>query len=269
LLIVFLVIWNIPYFQSNYFLSGKQEIPFWSYFLMIHNFFMANYETLGNDTLSITWSIGIEEQFYLLFPFLIYFLDKKWIPWLLGTLVFVAIGFRSLFDHWIPRYVLLPARMDGLAIGFLIGYLNQTGLLDKHRKQILTASMFIFPVILVTCAFLYWKYGDLGVGKHTLFAIVFGIMIIYALKLSRSWYGSLLRNKALMWIGTISYSLYLFHYLMLVLVFHFAGYTGTGIFGIKEVILVIVAFISSLIISWLIYRLLEQPMVKIGKRFTY
>lgn len=269
LLIVFLTMWNLPYFASNYFLSGKQEIPFWSYFLMVHNFFMAKYETLGNDALSVTWSIGIEEQFYLLFPFIVYFFPRKWIPWILVTLIFGAFGFRSLFDHWIPRYVLLPSRMDGLAIGFLIGYLSQTGALVTYRKLILKASRLVIILILAICTLSYWKYNDLGIAKHTLFAIGFGILVIYALMLPKTWLGSFLRSKALVWIGAISYSLYLFHYLIMVVVFHIAGYTGVGIFGIKEIILTIIAFSTSLIVSWLIYRWLEQPMVKIGKRFKY
>lgn len=269
LLIVFVAIWNLPYFASNYFLAGQQEIPLWSYFLMVHNFYMASFHSLGNDALSITWSIGIEEQFYIIFPFIVFFAKRSWLPWILGLLIVSAIGVRSLFEHWIPKYVLLPSRMDGLSIGFLIAYFNYTGALQTHKQKIISSLTIVLFCVLAACAYLYWRYTDLGSSKHTFFAIAFGILVVYALALPKTWFGAILRNRALVWVGTISYSLYLFHYMILGLVHHFTGQTGIGIADFQDVIFSIVAFALSLFISWTVFNLLEQPMVKIGKRFKY
>jgi peptidoglycan/LPS O-acetylase OafA/YrhL len=269
LLICFYIIWHLSWFAKNYFLTIHNDIPLWSYFAMVHNFYMAHFNSLGNDALSVTWSIGIEEQFYLIFPFLVFFVKDRWLPWLLGALIILSILVRAQFDHWIPRYVLLPARLDGLAMGFLIAYFNYHGHLSAYKDKL----MKWLPVVLVTdiliCGFFYWKYDDLGVVKHTLFSIVFSILIIIALIKPDGWYGSVLRNKALVWIGTISYSLYLFHYLILGIAHHINGQMNIGIHNPKDILISILAFICSILLSWAIYKKLEQPMVKLGKRFSY
>ena len=269
LLIIFTVIWNMPYFERNYFFAEHGSIPLWSYFLMVHNIFMAHYDSLGNRGLSISWSIGIEEQFYLFFPFLVYYLKKKWLPLLLICLILGASLIRSLFTTWVPQYVLLPSRMDGLSLGFLIAYAYSEGLLIKH-KVILGKVLGIFlAILLFACAFIYWKYDDLGVMKFTLFGLIFSIFLVFALIFPNTWYGSLLRNKILMWVGTISYSLYLFHYAILGLAYHFNGKNGIGIHSSNDIAITVLAFAVALGFSWGIYKLLEQPMVQFGKGWKY
>ena len=76
-LLLFFVLSSSPYFSTNYFLTGNNVIPGWSYFLMANNLYMAYLKNLGNDSLSVTWSIGVEEQFYLIFPLVIYFVGNK------------------------------------------------------------------------------------------------------------------------------------------------------------------------------------------------
>ena len=79
-----------------------------------------------------------------------------------------------------------------------------------------------------------------------------------------------LRNKALVAIGTISYSLYLFHYLILGICHHIGGNKeGIGIYSVPDLIVSLVALVISFLLAWSIYMFLEAPMVKIGKRFKY
>ena len=72
-----------------------------------------------------------------------------------------------------------------------------------------------------------------------------------------------------MWIGTISYSLYLFHFLILGLAYHICGKNGIGIHSRVDILITICAFAGALGISYLVYKALEQPMVKWGKRSKY
>ncbi len=269
LLLVFVIIWSIPYFNRNYFLAEHEIIPTWSYFLMVHNFFMSHYDSFGNRALSVTWSIAIEEQFYILFPFIVYFLKRKWLPFALITFIISAIIVRSLFSSWIPQYVLLPSRMDGLALGLLIAYANTTSIIDMYRSILVKTLWPLLVIIIVACAFLYWRYNDLGLVKFTLFGLGFSIFLVFALIYKNSWFGILLRNKILMWIGTISYSLYLFHFLILGLAYHICGKNGIGIHSRVDILITICAFAGALGISYLVYKALEQPMVKLGKRSKY
>ena len=81
LLIIYIVINFFEVFKNDYNLTGNNVIPIWSYFLMVHNFFMAHINNLGNESIVITWSIGIEEQFYLLIPFVLYKMNSRFLPW--------------------------------------------------------------------------------------------------------------------------------------------------------------------------------------------
>ena len=269
LLVICGVMFNMDYFKGNYFFSDPGNIPLWSYFLMIHNFFMAHYDSLGNRALSITWSIGIEEQFYLIFPFLVYYLKNRWLPILLTVLVFGAIITRSMFHTWVPQYVLLPSRMDGLSLGFLVAYAYSGNYLFIHKIKLAKLLGILLTAVVITSAILLWRFHDLGVGKHTLFAVAFSILLIFSLIFNNSLYCRLLRNKLLGWIGVISYSLYLFHYAILGLAYHVAGKNGIGIHTYSDIGISLLAFVISIGFSWLVYKLLEQPMVKIGKLRTY
>ena len=263
------IIWYFGLTAGNYFLTGNNDIPFWSYFLMLHNFFMAGHHSMGNDSLSITWSIGVEEQFYLIFPLLVYFIRDRWLPVLLISLIILANLIRAQFDHWIPRYVLLPARFDGLAMGFLVAWLHKRGYLQRHLRKLQSILPWTVASVVLICGYFYWKYSDLGVFKHTLFAIIFSSGLILALISPNSWYGSFLRNSVLVWVGTISYSLYLFHQLILGLTHHFILKNENQINSPIDIWVSILAFFLSLLCAWGVYKWLEQPMVLIGKRFKY
>ena len=120
------------------------------------------------------------------------------------------------------------------------------------------------------CIFMSAKYGDLGVVKNTLFAIIFSSMIIFGLTHKNSMYGFVLRTKMLVWIGTISYSLYLFHDILLGVCRRIAGGGDENwLETAKGGLVTIIALAVSIGFSWLIYQKLEKPFVRYGKRFNY
>ena len=270
LLLVFMLLRKLPVVAENHFMSGGGEIPIWSYFAMVHNIFMANLNSLGNDAISVTWSIGIEEQFYILFPIILYFLNPRYIPHFLVLVIIMANLIRIGFERWIPPYVLLPCRMDAIAMGVGVAWIDQkVGVREVAvRKAKLLFSLMIISVI--SCSYLYFKYKDIGFVRNTIFALVFSILLIWSLSDRSKLLGEFLRNRYLMWIGTISYSLYLFHYIILGL-FHeiFLNNQGVIIRNMKDVVLTISAFCLSIIFSWIIYKYIEAPCVRIGKKYEY
>lgn len=270
LLVIFLLVVSLPYFQSNYFLTGNNVIPAWSYFAMVHNLFMSQMSNLGNDAISVTWSIGIEEQFYLIFPFLLFWVRKKWLPYLLALMIISAPLFRLQFDHWIPPYVLLYCRMDALAFGILAAYYFDNGFIFRMSVKYKNILLLTLGLSLVTCLYLFLKYNDLGVFRNTLFSIIFFIAIVFALSDRESIFRTFLRNRPLMWIGTISYSLYLFHYFILGIFHHVAGRRdGIGMYNLTDMLVSAGALLFSFFFAWVVYQKLEAPMVAIGKKFTY
>ena len=269
LIFIFLLLLNIPYFSDSYFLTGNNVLPVWSYFAMTHNFYMAKLANLGNSAMSVTWSIGIEEQFYIVFPFIVYFLKDKWLLIVLILAIILTPVFRSMYANWIPPYVLLNCRMDAISFGALIAYFSYhfdlSGWVSRHINWLLL----IMLLDILVCAVLFYKFQDIGVIRNTLFGIFFSGCLILALTKKNNLYAAFLRNKLLGFVGTISYSLYLFHYMILGLFHYFLFGKDIGIYNGKDILITIAAFITSILFSWVIYMRLETPMVSIGKRLQY
>jgi len=188
LIAFFVIICFIPLFSSDYFLTGNNVIPVWAYLLMFHNVFIAHLQNFGNTSVSVTWSIGVEEQFYIIFPFLVYLIKEKWLPWLLISAIIIAPIVRMQYSNWVPAYVLLPCRMDSIAFGALIAYMNHFHSLSAFVKRFRITIMVVLILDIFTCIFLSAKYGDLGIFRNTLFAIVFSAMVIFALVYKNSIY---------------------------------------------------------------------------------
>jgi peptidoglycan/LPS O-acetylase OafA/YrhL len=267
LIALFVVVNAMPYFYPDYFLTGNKVIPVWAYLLMVHNFFISHLENMGNESISITWSIAIEEQFYIIFPFLVYFLRVKWLPWILAVAIITAPLIRMQFGNWLPAYVLLICRMDSIAFGAMIAFINHFySLSDMVKKRIVPIAIVLILNFLV-CAVLFLKYNDLGVLRNTLIDILFSAMLVFALVYKKSFYSKILSNKVLVWVGTISYSLYLFHNIILGILNHI--FSGQGLEYPHGIPITILALAVSLFCSWFIYKKLETPFVKIGKKFKY
>src|ERR1700687_5933565 len=100
-------------------------LPF--YYLFLQNFLTQVPGTLGWYWLAVTWSLAIEEQFYLVAPLLVRFLSTRSLVFTLGATVILAPVLRALMYSYESGilgskgyyYVLMPFRADALALGML------------------------------------------------------------------------------------------------------------------------------------------------------
>ena len=267
LLTWFLVVRSGMSLESN-FLNQVSAVPFWSYFLMVQNIIMAQQQDLGNPVLSLTWSIGIEEQFYVLFPFVVFLFKFRNLVALLVMAIVTANLSRLACTHWIPAYVAPHCRMDSLSFGALVACLEFRGYL-KSTRIVLGLSFVVSAItIFASC---YWFFcRDLGPLKHTIVAMIFACTAGIAVSDRCKTLNYFLTNRILGFFATISYSLYLTHFLVLGL-FHewIAGNHYIGIQSWFDVQISAAAFGTSVALSFMIYRSIELPFIKIGKRIPY
>jgi peptidoglycan/LPS O-acetylase OafA/YrhL len=80
-----------------------ERIPSYAYALFIQNFWMAKQNTLGAFGLAVTWSLAIEEQFYLTLPILIRFFATRTRLVLIGIGILAAPMLRILLFHYWPE----------------------------------------------------------------------------------------------------------------------------------------------------------------------
>lgn len=100
------------------------RIPWWTLFLLLQNLAMASAGAFSHGGLGVTWSLAIEEQFYLTLPLVIRRLTSRFLVYVLAAAIVAAFLFRAWLIHLGPHsafaaYVLTPSRADALAIGVL------------------------------------------------------------------------------------------------------------------------------------------------------
>ena len=193
-----------------------------SFFLFFDNWAMIKTNVPTENHLQHFWSLAVEEQFYIIWPLVIYFLaDKKNFLVFLFALILLIISVRSFVYLRYPGFVNYPhyfyntfCRMDGFIIG-AIAYFIQLKKIAKYFKY-----FFPFTILLLATGITIEGANFIGVFMSTvgysLVAIFYGALILFATKDgSQKSQAALLNTNWLTFIGKISYGLYIFHWLVL------------------------------------------------------
>ena len=107
--------------------GAYHEFAPWVYATFLTNFALAHTHTWDWLPLSVLWSLAIEEQFYLTAPWVVRVISPSRLPWLAAGLALGAWMARGILLLWFPSgnfaaHVLMPLRMDGLALGALVAW---------------------------------------------------------------------------------------------------------------------------------------------------
>lgn len=190
--------------SSLFFLSN-----FW--FWLTDNYFA---ETSSLKPLLHTWSLSIEEQFYIIFPPFLYFLYKKKIKnikILFITLIISSLLFANLGNIYFKNlnFYLLPSRIWELLIGAILAYYHVNE--KETEKKKLSNFLSIIGIILILLPFFLFNDQTPHPSMFTLFTIIGTAVIIFYNK-DFSLVKNILSTKIFVGFGLISYSLYLWHF---------------------------------------------------------
>lgn len=251
--------------------------PSWIYLAFGQNFLMAHTDSLSPKWLSPTWSLAVEEQFYLLLPLLIRLVPSRYLMRTLLALVVVAPLFRA----WlvlgsgygaVSAYVLLPARMDALLLGVIAAVLFRQ---PQFREQVRQSQRSIWIcVILLGAALLFFAMQGFGLGSVLMSVIGFSVIayfylgvLILTLCSKNATLSRVLTFKPLRFLGQVSFFVYLFHYPVLGIVHHvLRGRTPSFADGVLPTLL---ALGITLLAGWVSWHFLEKHLVGMGHRFSY
>jgi peptidoglycan/LPS O-acetylase OafA/YrhL len=160
-----------------------------------------------------SWSVAVEEQFYLFWPLLLPLLGRRGVPlFAVGLLVTSWLG-RALL---VSRFELLVTRGDGLALGCLLAWLLDGQ--GQPRRRMMARACIPFAAA-IGCSYVAWfltsfypSYAPFWASaQFTGFSLMFFALIGACVLYSGSFWLSPLRSSLLRWFGTVSYALYLFH----------------------------------------------------------
>jgi peptidoglycan/LPS O-acetylase OafA/YrhL len=215
----------------------------------------AGYFDEGTDRnpLLHLWSLGIEEQFYFVWPALLWLAWKRRdkLPHLLGALIAVSFALNVYLWRADPTadFYSPLARFWELAAGAALALLHfrKIDFLPKHRSAQSFAGL-----ALIGAALLGLDYHTTFPGPWALLPVAGAFLIISAG--AHAWPNrKILSRPEAVWIGLISYPLYMWHWPLL-------AYARVVAFSRPSIPVRVAAVVVSVLLAWLTYRFVERPI---------
>lgn len=231
---------NLYFYQTaNYFGPASSELP------LLH-----------------LWSLGVEEQFYLLFPLIalaLFRLKRSYAVWVYVGLLVGSLAVSQVMAGRNPpaAFYLLPFRAFELLIGCMIALPT----FPRMKNTIVAAVVCVIGLLFSGWSYHYLDQPTQFPGWRALPACIGAALVIWSGDKVTSFPAKILGNPIFAFVGRISYSLYLYHWPLLFFVSRLLANTATIGWSVLTL---------TFAISWLSYRFIETPLrrVKWSSLFT-
>lgn len=207
------------------------------------------------------WSLGVEEQFYLLWPLVLVAVYRRAdkLAVVLAMAVCAVASFwlgSALFDH-APSFVyyMLPSRAGELLLGALVAVLVNEQMLLRLPTRLMPAVAMVGLALLVASLFFLSEHHPFP-GWFAVPPTLGTALLLLAGQRGANLVTRLLAARPLVWVGLVSYSAYLWHWPLLA--FYRYGY------GDPSPLAGLSLFIATGALAWLSYRFVEQPARRAG-----
>ncbi len=241
ILAVTLFVSNIYFWvTSNYFATDSSLIPYFH-----------------------TWSLGVEEQYYIVFPLLLIAtqkLGKKWPLYLFCVIGLVSLGVAQWSAYHAPEagFYLLHTRIWELLIGFFAAiYLNRDfKAINKIYREILSS----LGLLCIVFSSIIFNEKTLFPGFSALIPTIGSLLIILFADSGSTIVGKFLSSRIMIGIGLISYSTYLWHQPLFAFARHLSS-SGTFISGADMISGPSMLFFTlmSFVLGFFSWKYIEKP----------
>jgi peptidoglycan/LPS O-acetylase OafA/YrhL len=245
---------QIPYYESLW----NTQIYYWTY---TQNILMAFKGVPEFRAFHHFWSLGVEEQFYLVWPYMIYKFSEKNLKTTILAGIVLSILLRNINPHTPFAYMMTLCRTEGLLLGGLAALLYSNNKLPANR--VIGISLVINLLIILG---LWALTGTINLNAepwvrfgYTLIDLFYFLFLLLVLGEGKAeaFFNRLLTTKFLVFLGKYSYGIYVYHAILYVLVFNA---------NTKDPVHFVYLSIMTIGISVISYHVLEMPFLRL-KRF--
>ena len=283
--LVFFPIAVALYFTFPRWLAGGSNLSnYWIYLVT----FTFNHHpgpfTTGGFWFAHLWSLSVEEQFYVIWPWLIFFLPMNWLKKVVPAWIVLAPVLRLILPWFYGGLAQAPiveasllCQADAFAIGGCVAIFRDQ-LPRQSRKLLWIVTIAVIGIGLVnyfagaSAAGSYWR--TLGWAEHPL--VQYNYQYVWGFTVINIWAATLilcclqgtppaiLNFPPLIFLGRISYGAYLSHMPLLGVYLYYLRPINP--FSVRGLAIFLIWFANVILVSWLSFRFIELPFLRIKNR---
>lgn len=256
-------------------LGTNVKLPAWYLLTYTSNFYFYNIRHFDNILFHF-WSLSVEEQFYLIWPFFMLYIPIKYIPWCIGIFIVLGLTSQYITGTTFISSVLTINCFYAFGLGALLSWIagHQAIYLRKFFVGVIVAALISITGVIFSFYYTVENYRVIRIENVMIALLIMTFIVINQHKQSFP-FKYILNNRLLVFLGKMSYGIYVYHTSIPLItqrlagnqIFHHLLDTLPGVN--KDIAITICNTILLIAVAWCSYHYIEKPIVDYKRKFEY